>query len=160
MKIMSRQKIFIVLALMIIFILGFVAMGQNREISEQEDIKFIEEKSEIPAKIPEKSGENLADNFKEFNRLILMTVNNPITFPDGLSVLLKEINDSRCPQGVQCIWAGELSGIFTLSGGNFTASKEINLGAINNKKIILEGYTFSLHNITENSATILVENRK
>jgi len=93
---------------------------------------------------------------KEFGKTVGFKLNDQITFSDGLNVVLKEINDSRCKEGVQCIWAGEVSAVFTVSGGGFTSAQEIRLGTVNNKSVSLGGYTFSLKEATEKSITIEV----
>ena len=94
-----------------------------------------------------------------FSKTATLNLNDRTTFSDGLSVMLKEINDSRCLENVQCISAGEISGIFALSGGKLSASKEIRLGTVNNKSVSLEGYTFYLKNATKTSITIKVEKK-
>lgn len=91
-----------------------------------------------------------------FNKAITFKINETITFPDNLKVELKEINDSRCPKDVQCVWAGELSALFLLSGAKLSATQELRLGTTNNKSGTAEGYTFILQTATENTATIIV----
>lgn len=90
----------------------------------------------------------------EFNTPITMRVNEKVIFSDSLSLTLQEINDSRCKPGVQCIWQGELSAVFS---ANINGSlKEIRLGTVNNTKVSFKNYIFSLENATETSATIIV----
>jgi hypothetical protein len=83
-----------------------------------------------------------------------MRVKDAVVFSDGLSLTLKEINDSRCPQGVQCIWAGELSPLFLASTNG--SSYEIRLGTVRQATVSLKGHTFSLVGATEKDATIQV----
>ena len=91
------------------------------------------------------------------------TLNQKIIFEDGLQVILKEINDSRCKEGVVCVWAGELGYIFEVTGGNF---KEIvyklNLGTAQAREKQAQGYTFSLEigSATETAATIVITKSK
>lgn len=40
-----------------------------------------------------------------------------VTLAPMLSLRFDSVNDSRCPQGVTCVWAGELRYHFTLHGG-------------------------------------------
>jgi len=89
----------------------------------------------------------------EFNKSITMNINDKVIFPDGLSLVLKEINDSRCKPGLECFWQGELSALFNVNG---SSTEEVRLGTVNNKKISFKGYTFSLESATETSATIIV----
>ncbi len=81
---------------------------------------FIEEIKDSPSEIP-------TTETAEFNKTISLKLQDKVTFSNGLSVMLTEINDSRCKPGVQCIWAGELSATFALSDGS-DIQKEIILG--------------------------------
>ena len=85
-----------------------------------------------------------------------MQVNGQIKFSDELVVTLAEINDSRCAEGVACIWAGELSPRFVLLGGNVTEVKEMRLGTTTKTSAVQNGYTINLSAATENTATITV----
>ncbi len=90
----------------------------------------------------------------EFNKPVTVRVNEKVIFSDSLSLTLQEINDSRCKPGVQCIWQGELSAVFS---ANINGSlREIRLGTVNNEKVNLNNYTFALEDATTNSATIKV----
>jgi len=84
-------------------------------------------------------------------------INTQAKFDDGLMVTLVEINDSRCPQGVVCIWQGELSSLFRITGGNAGKSlKEVRLGTATVTSVIENGYTFILQEATVTTATIIV----
>ncbi len=78
-------------------------------------------------------------------------------FPDGLTILLSEINDSRCPPDVQCVWAGEISFGLTVSGGDFNLKQDfVRLGTVQTQTVLRNGYTFSLVDTTSDTATIVV----
>lgn len=81
---------------------------------------FVEDIADNPVVIP-------AAETAEFNKTISLNLQDKVIFSDGLSVELKEINDSRCKPGVQCIWAGELSATFALSRGS-DLQQEVILG--------------------------------
>jgi hypothetical protein len=68
----------------------------------------------------------------------------PVQYPDGLSIELIQVTDSRCPKEVQCIWAGEVNAYLRLSGSTFTQTKEISLGSITRIAISDGGYQFLL----------------
>jgi hypothetical protein len=90
----------------------------------------------------------------KFNVPFTIFINDKVIFPDGLSITLKGINDSRCKPGLQCLWQGELSALFSV---NIKGSLgELRLGTVNNKSTGLNGYTFSLESATEGSASIIV----
>ncbi|MBI3888907.1 hypothetical protein HY311_03930 [Candidatus Nomurabacteria bacterium] len=138
---MVKKIILILLGLEVLAGLGFLVVNKNNQTARPVT-------------------ENPIKNTTEFSKEITLSPSDKITFSDGLSVVLKEINDSRCPKNVQCIWAGELAGTFDISGGKLTTLKEITLGTINNKSVTLDGYTFSLQNATVNKITILVQYEK
>lgn len=79
-----------------------------------------------------------------FNTEIDVKLGGVLLFPDGLKLILKEINDSRCPADAQCIWAGEISAVFSVEGGDITKNKEIRLGTTNEQSLKLDGYVFEL----------------
>lgn len=132
-----KKNILIVLGLGVIAGLGFWIAKTN---------------SEIPVPI---EGTNTPAT-SAFNETASLKLNEEIILPDGLRVALKEINDSRCRPGVQCIWAGEISGVFMASGGTLAVPTQVRLGTVNNKTASLEDYTFSLKDATETVITIEV----
>ncbi len=93
-----------------------------------------------------------------FNDVITLAVHDRVQFSDGLTVQLLEINDSRCPAGVQCIWAGELSARLEISGGKAgTTTAEMRLGTSRNRQTALGGYTFELIDATPTQIRLRVE---
>ncbi len=86
-----------------------------------------------------------------------LSVNESIAFEDGLTIALKEVNDSRCKEGVVCVWAGELSPEFLIwKGATTETSQNFSLGTERMKSVIMNGYTITLTAATETSATIIV----
>ncbi len=81
-------------------------------------------------------------------------VEDSVTFEDGLTVKLLEINDSRCPADVQCIWAGELSGNFELSGT--VETQTVLLGMVSGSDAMIDDYRLALTEITETAATLTI----
>lgn len=140
----TKNIILGILGLGIVIGLGFFAATKKEQKNIEEPIITPTEPIETPP-----------NQIAEFGKSVAFTLNNKITFSDGLEVTLKEINDSRCPEGVQCIWMGEISGFFSLSGGELPFPKEIRLGTVNNKDVSFQGYAFSLKSATKNS--ILLE---
>ncbi len=102
---------------------------------------------------------NLFNNSKlvEFDRLVVMEINNKVVYPDNLSIQLKEINDSRCKPDVQCVWQGEISALFEIITEG--SSKEIRLGTINNNQIDLDHYKFFLYEASENNVIIITQKK-
>ena len=93
----------------------------------------------------------------QFGGQSIIKINQKIVFSDGLSITLKEINDSRCKDGVQCIWEGELSPVLLIEGGTLSvAAQEVRLGTVRNKNVTVGQYTFGLSQATENTATVVV----
>lgn len=141
----TKNIILGILGLGIVIGLGFIAVNNKGQENIGEPTITPTEPIEIPP-----------NQMMEFGKAITFKLNNKITFSDGLEVTLKEINDSRCREGVQCIWMGEISGLFVLTGGKLIAPKEIRLGTVNNKSVSLDGYVFSLKDATKTSITIEV----
>lgn len=93
----------------------------------------------------------------QFEKQVTLQLLSSTVFPDGLTILLSEINDSRCPPDVQCVWAGEISCALTLSGGDFNLAQDsVRLGTVQTQTVIRNGYTFSLVDATPDSAIIVV----
>lgn len=92
-----------------------------------------------------------------FGQPVTFGLGEKVDFIDGLQVILVEINDSRCKDGVMCIWAGELSPLLRVTGGNAGKSlKEVRLGTTTIKSATANGYTFTLNEATETTAAITV----
>ena len=94
---------------------------------------------------------------ESFDEEVVFGIGKTAVFSDGLSVTLTKINDSRCKPDVQCIWAGELAPVLTVSGGRFAKSlQEIQIGTVNNTTVTQKDYKFSLINATEKSAKVVI----
>lgn len=107
----------------------------------------------LPAPTPISSSPEHSPFGSEFT----VTTNNRVVLADGLALTLDKINDSRCKEGVQCIWAGELAPTITLKNGNFfTTVKTVMLGTVRTQSIITNGYVIKLISATTNSATFVV----
>ncbi len=91
---------------------------------------------------------------KAFGAEVLFTMGQSAQFTDGLTMKLEKINDSRCKEGVVCVWAGELSPVFSIADA--AKNGELTLGTTNNKEVSRDGYTFSLKSATETTATVVV----
>ncbi len=75
----------------------------------------------------------------------------------GIRLTLLEINDSRCPKDVQCIWAGELSAHMKLEGPEETAPpQEFTLGTMRGGTATASGFTFTLKDASESLVTLVV----
>ena len=75
----------------------------------------------------------------------------------GIRLTLLEINDSRCPSDVQCIWAGELSAHLKLEGPEETApSQELTLGTLRGGTAEASGFIFTLKDASESLVTLVV----
>ena len=110
----------------------------------------------VPVRFPPVSVVNLP----QYNIPFTLRVGETATLPEGMSVKLEKIDDSRCPANVQCIWQGELGATFILTGGGFASSTSIRLGTERNKSIIpaSSGLTFTLQSATLESATLVISN--
>lgn len=145
--------ILLILASGFIVGLGVLVFGA---ISTKTSKSPIINKLPIPTENPAPTDTTSDAGFLDFGKTISFKLNDKFTFIDGLEVMLKEINDSRCPQGRVCVWMGEISGLFVLSGGTLVTPKELRLGTVNNSSVSWEGYTFSLQDATEDNLNIQV----
>lgn len=62
----------------------------------------------------------------------------------GLTVTLNKVTDSRCPTGVQCIWAGEATASVTLAQGTETTTVDMKLVELHGVPVEFSGYRISL----------------
>lgn len=86
-----------------------------------------------------------------------LAVGESVTYADGLQLLLKTINDSRCKPGEQCIWAGELAPVLRLKGGSIgNGEHELVLGTERAKEHELASYKIVLATATASSITLVV----
>ncbi len=93
-----------------------------------------------------------------FGTSATFSVGESITFQDGVVIKLTAIDDSRCPAGVQCIWAGELSPVFVFSDADGT-SQEFRLGTTRTTQVTVKNHVISLTGATEDQATITVSKK-
>ncbi len=88
---------------------------------------------------------------------IVYTIDETVTYPDGLMVTVTAINDSRCKPDVQCIWAGELSPQLTLTGGGLGKSVILlSLGTTRTTEQSAGTYKIKLGDTTLVSATLTI----
>jgi len=85
-----------------------------------------------------------------------LQLGSQVSFDDSLNVTLVEVNDSRCKEGVVCIWAGELSPFLYVKDGTIGVAEEIRLGTTAKTSTAQGGYVFSLNDATETTATITI----
>lgn len=90
-----------------------------------------------------------------FNTAATFSIGESMTFQDGVKLTLTAINDSRCPSGVQCIWAGELSPVFMFVDVD-QSSQEVILGTTRMLQATVKNYVISLTSATTDEATITV----
>lgn len=95
-----------------------------------------------------------------FGRPQAMAVGGSIRFADGLNITLARVNDSRCPAGVQCIWAGELAAELVLRGSESGSSAQtVTLGTERMKQRDVGLYGLTLLRASVDSATLLVDRK-
>ncbi len=92
----------------------------------------------------------------DFNEKVTLSAGKHTILPDGLQMTLVGINDSRCPGGAICVWAGEITTQFSVVGGKIYETKEFKLGTVNAKSASLGGYTFTLNDANLRVATFIV----
>jgi hypothetical protein len=87
----------------------------------------------------------------------ILRAGKSVTFMDGLTIELKDINDSRCQPKVQCIWAGELAVNLVAHGGDLgSQAQSFSLGALTAKHRVVASYDFVLADASPTTATVIV----
>jgi hypothetical protein len=144
---MYKNIVVTILGLGVICGLGFLFVN-NKKIVEDTPVVVLPEPS-LPA-----------PNTTLFNKEVTLKLNSQESFEDGLVVTLKQIDDSRCPEGVMCFWQGELSALIDVSSGKIKTKTELRLGTENYKTQSLDGYIFTLISATEKSINLKVTYEK
>lgn len=86
-----------------------------------------------------------------------LAIGESALYDDGLLLTLEGIADSRCAQGMVCVWAGELSPQLRLGGGRFgETSIALRLGTGRGHDRQTGGYRFQLLQATPATATLVV----
>jgi hypothetical protein len=68
-------------------------------------------------------------------------------FINGVKITLNKIvEDSRCPSGVQCVWAGRVVANVTLKSETDTETIEMTMG----QNVYIETYTVKIDDVTPN----------
>jgi hypothetical protein len=90
-----------------------------------------------------------------FGTPVALAVGKTAVFEGGLTVTLKEVTDSRCPEDVMCVWAGEQGVLLAVSGGSVMALSEVRL-AETMPALTQHGYTFTLGSVSDTGAKVTV----
>ena len=156
-----KKIIFIVIFVAIIF--GLVVFVKNKVLNSSlrsklnlVNVNTNPTTSPTPTTQPDPSKSAPIVITEKFEQKYTVKIGDKISFPDGLVVSLKGIEDSRCKKGVACFWAGELNPIFVISKGKLNFTQEVRLGTTTQKVSMAQGYIFSLISATDKSATIMV----
>lgn len=92
-------------------------------------------------------------NISTFNEPILIRFGEQMYFEDNLEVtFLKVLNDSRCPQGVQCVWQGNAEIVLKIKNPEQNISEFVNLkidgknhrNSSNHEEVKVNEFKFSL----------------
>lgn len=92
-----------------------------------------------------------------FTTPTIIPLGGRMIFEDGLQVTLTAIQDSRCPVDVTCIWEGELSPQFVITGGSIRFdTHEVTMGTRTRESVGVPGYTLFLVNAQTDRVTLTV----
>lgn len=87
---------------------------------------------------------------------VTVTVGGSILFANGTRIHLLELNDSRCPTNVECVWAGEISALVeikTREGESLTHR----LGTLTHRTVQLQNnYEITLLHATPSDADFVL----
>lgn len=74
---------------------------------------------------------------------VALSIRSPVQLSGNSELRLLEVRDSRCPTGVECVWAGEVTGV--ISFRDDAGAKEFQLTDNSEKNTaLLEGWKFEL----------------
>jgi len=88
---------------------------------------------------------------------VSLTIGASVEYDDGLVITLENINDSRCPQDVQCIWQGELAPVLRLRDGDITGESELSLGTVRGLTGSVGPYAVTLSDVTLSSVVLVAD---
>ncbi len=91
-----------------------------------------------------------------FNTPLVVPNGGQIRFSDGLIMTITGMSDSRCPEGAQCIWAGEIGVEITIVGGAITTGQALRLGSLIETTKKIGPYTLALITATPYTLTVSV----
>ena len=131
---------------------NLVIPNNPRECRVQSGQVFIENGSVVNTETPSSTS-----TYRTFGTPITLKIGDTAAFSDGLSVTVQSINDSRCPVGTQCIWAGEISTALSIWVGDLSSNtSNLTLGTVNNTRRTSGQYLFVLNSATESTVTLTV----
>lgn len=108
--------------------------------------------------VTDQTSSNSTSINSSFSQDVNLSIKDQVEFPDGLVVTLVEINDSRCPSGVMCVWAGELAATLEISGGKVgVITKSIQISTVRNNQVILNGYQIDIVKATKSDVIFTVK---
>jgi hypothetical protein len=112
--------------------------------------------SAAPGPVPEPAEPSQGEATEgEYGKPVTLTVGATATYEGGVSVTLVRIDDSRCPKGVVCVWAGELAPVLSVRAAG-AAAVEVPLGTTTRKTGRVGLIGIELAEATETAATIVV----
>ncbi|MEO7495577.1 MAG: hypothetical protein ABIT83_14060 [Massilia sp.] len=82
----------------------------------------------VPQDAPEAAPENMSDNAPIRSAQYSLNEGQQVALSPAITLRYDSFADSRCPQGVTCIWAGRISYRFTLAGPPGKQSFELTPG--------------------------------
>lgn len=91
-----------------------------------------------------------------FDQAASIKIGEAVLYPDGLNIMLEKIDDSRCPAGVQCIWAGELAPTIKIQGGDIKDAQQLRLGTMLAPDHVLGMYKIVLKDADTSSISLVV----
>lgn len=94
--------------------------------------------------------ETTLTNIQAFDEPFALEKGNVVSFSDGLTLTVEELNDSRCPIDVECITAGEITATISVTGGSLkTVTNVVNIGTGAGTPLMLSNYLFSISLATD-----------
>ncbi len=126
---MKSKRLIISIISIIVFIGALTLFTSTPEISDNKDIEYKETVS--------------------FGEIFTLPKDKTVTVGDELKVKLLSVGDSRCKEGMKCIWQGELT--YKIEISDIENTDYVKLGTITKKEETYKEYIISLDDYNDST---------
>lgn len=84
---------------------------------------------------------------RDFDTLFYYQIGKEYTITPNLSITITNISDSRCPEGLICIWGGDVAMDFRIEEGNSVIDTTLDLNYHRDNPSEFGGYRFEITDV-------------
>ncbi|MBQ3297444.1 MAG: hypothetical protein IJG97_01420 [Bacilli bacterium] len=129
---MKKSRLIISIISILVFMGALTLFTSSPEISDNDKTKDIKYKETV-----------------SFGEIFTLPKDKTVTVGDELEVKLLSVGDSRCKEGMQCIWKGELT--YKIEISNIENTDYVELGTVNKKEETYKEYIISLDDYNDST---------